>query len=155
MARNVIVLNNPVLKLADTQLALATATAYECQVTSAVITPQPVYNTVPSTGCAGASQSPGITGWQLDLAWLQDWGQTDSLSHYAYTNDGVAKWFSLTLDSIGMPTQTAEGQAYVSAGGYGGTFGDGSAAAATATWPCLDKPTVPAPAAVAESESAA
>jgi hypothetical protein len=155
MARNVIPLNNPILKLADSEAALATGVAYECQITSAVINPQPVYNTIPSTGCAGASESPGITGWQIDVTWLQDWGKTDSLSHYAYDNDTLPKWYSLTLDSIGMPGQAATGQAYISAGSYGGTFGDGSAPTSTAVWKCLDKPIVPAPLPLAESESAA
>ncbi len=145
MSRNVIVLNNPIVTFADDQAGLTTGEAYECQLTSAVLTPTPVYNTIPATGCAGASQSPGRTGWGLVVAWLQDWGSDPSLSWYAFENDTELKWYSVTLDSIGMPDQVATGQLYVSAGAYGGTFGDGSAAVATATWPCTDKPTIPAP----------
>src|SRR5262245_51134463 len=139
MARNVLVLNNPKFTAADTQLGLDTGDAFECQITSAAVTPAPVYNTIPATGCAGQSQSPGITGWQLDLAWLQDFGNDPSMSQFAFDNDGQPVWYRFTPDSVGQPTFTVEGQAYVASGAIGGTFGDGSAAAATATWPCLDK----------------
>jgi hypothetical protein len=146
MARTVIVLNAPVFKLADTEVGLTAGTAYECQLTSATITANPQFNTIPSTGCAPSSQSPGRTQFQLDLAWLQDWtAAAGGLSGYAYTNDTEPKWFSFSLD--GGATVVATGEVYVVAGGYGGTFGDGSAAAATATWPCLDKPDIALPAA--------
>lgn len=147
MPRTALVLNNPIFKLADTEVGLTAGTAYECQLTSAAITPQPQMNTIPSTGCAPATQSPGRTQWQLDMAWLQDWSASGGgLSGYAYTNDTLPMWFSLALDSVGAPTVVATGQVYVVAGAYGGTFGDGSAAAATATWPCLDKPDITLPA---------
>lgn len=145
MPRNVITLNNPTVTFADTEAGLDAGDPFQCQITSAVLTPQPVYQTVPATGCAGASQSPGITGWQLDVAWLQDWGSDPSMSRYAFDNDGLRKWFSITLDSIGLPDVEATGELYVAAGAYGGTFGDGSAAVATATWPLLAKPEIPAP----------
>ena len=142
MAREALILNNPTVVLAATQAGLDAGDAFECQITSAVLTPTPVYQTIPSTGCAGASQSPGLTGWGFVVGWLQDWGADPSMSQYAFDNDGVSKWYSFTLDSIGLPETVATGQAYVSAGAYGGTFGDGSAAAATATWPGLAKPTI-------------
>jgi hypothetical protein len=150
VARTVITLNNPILKLADDQAGLAASTdVFECQLTSAMITASPVFNTIPATGCAPASQSPGRTGYSLDLAWLQDWTAAGGgLSGYAFANDGLPKWFSFTLDSVGAPTVVATGQVYVVAGGFGGTFGDGSAAATTATWPCVDTPDI-TPAAVA------
>jgi hypothetical protein len=147
MARTVITLNNPIFKLADDEASLATGEAFECQLTSAVITANPVFNTIPATGCAPATQSPGRTGYQLDLAWLEDWtASAGGLSGYALENDGAAKWFSFALDSVGAPTVVATGQCYVVAGGFGGTFGDGSAAATAATWPLLDAPTVTTPA---------
>lgn len=147
MARTIVVLNHPVLKVAATQAGLASGTAYECQITAATITANPQFNTIPATGCAPSVQSPGLTQYQLDLAWLQDWTASPAggLSGYALANDGKAVWFSLALDSVGAPTVVATGQAYVTPGAYGGTFGDGSAAAATATWPMLDKPTVVTP----------
>ena len=139
MSRNVIVLNNPVVKLAATEAELTTSDAFECQITSAILTPTPVYQTIPATGCAGASQSPGLTGWAIQAGWLQDWGSDPSLSYFAYDHDTELMFYSLTLDSIGLPDQVATGQCYMSAGAYGGTFGDGSAAVATATWPCTSR----------------
>jgi hypothetical protein len=146
MPRSVITINNPVFKLADTEAALTGGTAYECQLTSASITPVPTSQTIPSTGCSPASTSPGRTGFTLDLAWLQDWTKpSGGLSGYAYLNDTELAWFSLQLDSDDA-TVLAKGQVFVVAGAYGGTFGDGSAAAAAATWPCLDKPVITVPA---------
>ena len=58
---------------------------------------------------------------------------------FAFENDGEAVWFELIPDSD-VPTDKLTGQAYCSAGDYGGTFGDGSAADATATWPLVNKP---------------
>ena len=144
MSRNVIVLNNPIVTFADTEAGLTTGDPFQCQLTSAVLTPTPVYQTIPATGCAGASQSPGLTGWGFVVSWLQDWGSDPSMSQYAFDNDTLPKWYSFTLDSIGLPDTVATGELYVSAGAYGGTFGDGSAATATATWPCLAKPAITA-----------
>ena len=101
MPREAITLNNPTFKVADTELGLASGTAYECQITSAVLTPQPVTNTIPATGCAPQAQSPGRTGWQLNLAWLEDWftAAGGGLSSFAYDNDGMPTWYELTLDT--------------------------------------------------------
>lgn len=145
MPRTVITLNNPTFKLADTEAGLSAGAAYECQLTQAIIAPQPVFNTIPATGCAPATQSPGRTGYQLELAWLQDWSAPGGgLSGYAFENDGTSKWFELVPDAADA-TVKATGQCYVVAGGFGGAFGDGSAAATTSTWPCLDKPVITTP----------
>jgi hypothetical protein len=143
--------NNPTVVIAATQAELDTAPAVECQITSAMLTPQPVYNTVPATGCAGASQSPGRTGFQLDLAWLQDWTIEDGLSRYAYDNDASSAWVRIIHDSTVLAANQVdmEGQFFVAAGGFGGTFGDGSAGATTAAWPAVDKPTITTPAPIA------
>jgi len=148
MARTLLILTNPTLRVADTEAGLLTGEAFECQITSAVLTPQPTTQTIPATGCAPATQSPGKTGYNLDLAWLQDWNAPGGgLSGYAFQHDGDSKWFELVPDKNATTEKvTATGQAYVVAGGLGGTFGDGSAAATTATWPCLDKPTIDVPA---------
>lgn len=146
MARTVITLNRPILKLADDEASMATGDAYECQLTSATITANANFQAIPATGCAPAAQSPGASSWQLDLAWLQDWtAPAGGLSGYAYTNDTLPKFFSFTLDT-GDPTVVATGEVYVVAGAYGGVFGDGTPASATATWPALDKPDIALPA---------
>jgi len=156
MARSVLILNNPTFKVAATQAGLTTGKAYECQLISAAVTPVSNMNTIPATGCAPASQSPGRSSWQLDLAWLEDWtASLGGLSGFAYTNDTAMTWFQLVADSVGNPTVTCTGQAYVVAGAYGGTFGDGSPAQTSATWPCLDKPVIVLPATFAADEEAA
>lgn len=143
MPRTVITLNNPVVKLADDELGLTTGEAFECQITSAVLTASANYQTIPATGCAPSAQSPGRTSYALDVSWLQDWtAPAGGLSNYAYTNDGLPKWFEFTADSVGAPTVKATGQLYMAAGSYGGSFGDGSPAVSTSSWPCVDTPDI-------------
>jgi hypothetical protein len=143
MPRTVIVLNNPIVKLADTQAGLTAGTAFECQITSAAVTASANYQTIPATGCAPQAQSPGRTSFSFDVAWLQDWTAAGGgMSQYAMDNDGLPKWFEFTADSVGAPTVKATGQVYVAAGSYGGTFGDGSPATSTSSWPCLDTPVI-------------
>lgn len=155
MARTILPLNNPILKVADTEAGLTAGTAYECQLTLAAIQPAAQFNTIPATGCAPSVQSPGRTQFTLHLEWLQDWTAAGGgLSGYALENDGQAIWFSYALDSVNDPTVVATGEAYVTPGDYGGTFGDGSAAAATADWPMLDKPSVVTPAAAVATAEA-
>jgi hypothetical protein len=140
------VLNNPILKVATSQAGLSAGQAVECQVTSAIVTAQPKFNTIPATGCAGETQSPGLTGWQLELSWLQDWsaGTPGGLSWFALQNDGKSVWFELTPNSTDA-TKKLTGNAYCTAGSYGGEFGTGAPATSDATWPLIAAPTVPAP----------
>jgi hypothetical protein len=153
MARSALILNNPTLKLAATEAGLAAGDAFQCQVTSARLTPQPTYQSIPSTGCAPSSQSPGRTGWQFDVAWLDDWGVDPSLSQYCLDHDTEPTWYEFVADTVQYPNLKATGQVYLAPGGYGGTFGDGSAAASTATWPCLDVPDITNTVALAADET--
>lgn len=147
MARTVMKFTTPTLRVALTEGDLATGLAIECQVTSALVQAQPQYQTIPATGCAPAAQSPGQTGWQLVLNWLQDWtagDETVSFSAWAFEHDGEQVWFEL-IPTTGDATTSIKGTGFAVAGDFGGTFGDGSAATATATWPLLAKPTVVTP----------
>lgn len=149
MPREAMIWNNPTVKAATTQEGLETAPALECQITQAMLTPAPVFNTIPSTGCAGASQSPGLTGWGLDLAWLQDWTkpEAESLSWFGWNNDAAPVWVQIIPDDTAANPLELVGQFYAVSGGFGATFGDGSAAATTASWPALSKPAIAAVAA--------
>ena len=153
MPREVMVLTNPTLKVADTQAGLAAGTAYECQVTSAVISTNVTMNTIPATGCAGASQSPGAPGYQLDLAWLQDWSAAGGgLSGWAWAHKMSRAWVQLIPDEADVAVK-AEGEVWVVPGQFGGTFGDGSAAPATASWAFVNEPAItPAPVAMAAAD---
>jgi hypothetical protein len=150
------VFTNPTLKVAATQAGLTAGNAYQCQVTSAVISTTAAFNTIPATGCAGASQSPGAPAFQLDIAWLQDWTASPGggLSGWAWTNKGLAMWVEIVPDPTGAPTVKAQAQCWIVAGQFGGTFGDGSAGPANATWPCLNAPTI-TPATLLADEAAA
>lgn len=152
MPRTVMVFNSPTLKVADTQANLATGDAYECQVTSAVIATNVSFNTIPATGCAGASQSPGAPGYQLDIAWLQDWSAPGGgLSGWAWANKTKPMWVQI-IPNAADATVKAEGEVYVVPGQFGGTFGDGSAGPANATWPFVGEPDI-TPAVVVASEA--
>lgn len=153
MARTVMIFNNPIFKLATTQAGLTAGTAYQCQLTRAEVVASPNFNTIPATGCVPATQSPGLSSWELQIDWLEDWSASlGGLSAFAYTNDGKPMWYELTADAA-TPTTKATGQCYVTSGSFGGTFGDGSAADTTGTWPCVDKPVITFPSTLAATEA--
>jgi hypothetical protein len=158
MARTLMQWTRPTVKIATTQAGLTAGLAVECQINSAMVTAVPATVTIPATGCAPATNAPGATGWQLDLAWLQDWAagdDTESLSRFAFEHDTEAVWVQMIPNAADATNSPMTGQFFVVSGGYGGTFGDGSAAATTATWPALDKPTVgPAVVTVAADDEA-
>lgn len=147
MSRTIEQWTRPTVKIATTEAGLTTGTAIECQLNSAVLTSVPSTVTIPATGCAGATNAPGTTGWQLDLAWLTDWSAGDdtvSLSRFAFLHDTEAVWVEMTPNPTDATDSVLTGQFFCVSGGYGGTFGDGSAAATTATWPAVDKPAISA-----------
>jgi len=138
----VIIVTNAKVMLGDTQADVTPGTgtgdAFECQVTSAAINATPNLQQVPATFCAPASQAPAATSFELALTWLQDWTVADGLSMWAFTNDTLTKWFSLTLEGATEPS--AVGEVRVVAGSYGGDAG--TPLTATQTWPCVNKPTI-------------
>jgi len=146
MARDVMIWNKPTVRLALTEAELAAGVVVECQITKAELVPQPVYATIPATGCAGATQSPGLTGFNLELAWLQDWTKPadESLSRFAWDNDGLPVWVEMLPNKDDL-TVSMIGQFFATSGGFGATFGDGSAAATDATWPAVSKPDITSP----------
>lgn len=149
MPRVVETWNHPTVVIAKTQAELDTAPTMECQLTAANLVPVPAFTPIASTGCEGAGQSPGRTAFNLDMAWLTDWTKPadESLSRFAWDNDATAAWVRIVHDStaaVGAEVDM-EGQFFVTTGGYGGTFGDGSAGAATASWPAVSKPTITSP----------
>jgi hypothetical protein len=139
----VIVITDAILKLSDDEAGLTTGTTtYECQVTSAAINATPNLQQVPATFCAPASQVPAATGYELAVTWLQDWtAPGGGLSMYAFDNDTLTKWFSLSLSPTDPPL--AKGQLRMVAGSYGGDAG--TPLTATQTWPLVNKPDITAP----------
>lgn len=145
MPRTVMVWTNPTVKVATTEAGLTAGTAVECQVTSAVLTPSTTYATIPATGCSGPTQSPSQTGHALDLAWIQDWQNAAGLSRFAWDNDALPVWVEVTPNAADATGSVLTGEFFCASGGYGGTFGDGSAAVATASWPAVNKPDISGP----------
>lgn len=145
MPRTAMVWTRPTVKVATTQAGLAAGEAVECQITSAVLTPATSYSTIPATGCSAASQSPSATAYSLDLAWLQDWSDDPGLSRFAWDNDALPVWVQVIPNAADATGSVMEGEFFCASGGYGATFGDGSAAATTASWPAVDKPTIGGP----------
>jgi len=154
MALTIIPINAPIFKVAADEAGLTTGAAYECQLTLAEIAATPNMKDVPATGCAGASQTPGLSSWALNLNWLQDWTAAGGgLSGYCFDNETNEAWFSLQLDADDA-TVVATGHGWVVSGSYGGAIG-GDPAPATASWPLIEKPDIvfPAPVGTAEAEA--
>ena len=136
--------------------------AYDCQVVSAALIPQPRLQTVAATFCAGEAQAPGATGWQLDVRVLQDWSaDATSFTWWSIDHDAELCDFELVLDTgvvaPGDDAVTMNGQAYVVAFQFGGDAG--TPLEATQTWPMPAKPIkgayVPLPLADVEREAPA
>jgi hypothetical protein len=136
----IISIKNASVKFAATQAGLATAPDFTCQVISAAINAVPNLQTVPATYCEGQTQVPAVTGWQLALTWLQDFGAAGSMSQYMFDNDATLQWFSITPTNVGsgLAVPAASGQCYVVAGAYMGAAG--APLQASATCPVPTKP---------------
>lgn len=140
MAQTVLVIKNATFKLASSQGALTSAPDYQCQIVSAAVNAVPKLQTVPATFCAPESQAPASTGWEVAITALQDWGATNSLSEFLFNNDATSKWFQIAPNQPDAPKM--EGQCWLVAGSYMGDAG--TPLTATATFPCLAKPTLTA-----------
>ena len=125
-------------KLADDEAGLTAGDAYSCQITAATVSAQAKLLTVPATMCSPESQSASASGWNLDVGYLQDWGDTGSLSQYLFDNDGSAKAFEIKPTDPAMPT--ISGTCWVVSGAYGGDMG--ANLVATVTMPLTNKPTI-------------
>lgn len=149
------VITNASLKFADSQAALTTAPDFQCQVNSAAINANANLQTVPATFCAGESQVPAASGYELALTYLQDWtvAAGAGISFYLWDNDAAAKYFSLSLaGTTGPPLAT--GQCRIVAGTYGGDAG--TPLQADVVLPIQGKPTITKPTALmAEDEEVA
>lgn len=153
-ASTVIIITDAHLLLGDTAADVVPGTgtgdAFECQLTQASINANPNLQTVPATFCNAESQAPAATGFELAITWLQDWTVADGLSFYAFTNDTLEKYFSLTLNDSTTPVAT--GQVRIVAGAYGGEAA--TPLTADAVWPCVAKPTITPPAATLAAQAA-
>ena len=97
-----------------------TAVSFECQVTSGAVIATPTPLTVPATGCEGPSTRQAASSYTLNIAFLQDWGATDSLSQFLWDNQLEDADFELSVGATPIPIAT--GVCQLVAGDYGGDF---------------------------------
>jgi hypothetical protein len=113
---------------------------YACQVTDIVLEPTQNTTTTPGTYCAAPHDSPGASSWAIVISFLQDWGNTPSLSEFTFTNDGALCDFEFTsANPASVPDMS--GQVFVTATAFGGPAGE-AWAVTTQRWPCNAKPTL-------------
>lgn len=125
------------------ELALTTITplvAYTCQIVNFALEPSQNLSPTPGTYCQAPHDTPGLSSWDIVISFLQDWGNTPSLSKFTYDNDGELIDFEFTSDNpTAVPSMT--GTAYVTATAFGGDAGS-VWQVTTQRWPCKVKPTL-------------
>jgi hypothetical protein len=143
LPRQANIINEATVKFADDEAGLAAADTYNCVVTGAGFTVQPNLIDIPATGCAGATQQAAASGWQLEMAWLQDWQSPGGgLSGYMFENDSLQKWVHVEPTNPALPAATAE--VTIVSGPVYGEFG--ALLVATATCTAAAKPALTLPA---------
>lgn len=126
------------LRFAATQVGLASGTVFTDQVYAFQVKPSANLSDIPATFGAAAGQAAAASSWELEISYLQDWGNgATSVSKYLYDNDGGLVWFK--FDPAGATEDAFEGQVYVRAGAYGGAASENWVD--TITMPCPAKPT--------------
>lgn len=95
---------------------------YSCQVTEARITASANTTDIDATFCEPASSINVPSSFTLELNGLQDWGDAESFSEYAFINDAEQVMFALYLDGTNEPSAT--GTCSMAAGDFGGVAGE-------------------------------
>jgi len=115
---------------------------YGCQVTNIVLEPTQNNTTTPGTYCNAPHDTPGASSWAMVISFLQDWGNTPSLSEFTLTNDGALCDFEFTsANPAAVPSMS--GSCYVTATAFGGDPG-AAWQVTTQRWPLLEPPTLTA-----------
>lgn len=89
-----------------------------CQVRGFTITSTAVTQPIPATLCAGAGVYAQPSTFSLSLEYMQDWGNTASLSELLNDNDGEPIFFNFVPDAVEVPS--ASGSCFAVAGDFGG-----------------------------------
>jgi hypothetical protein len=126
-----------------------TLTDHHCQVTDAAAVATAKTETQPATLCQPEADIVTDIKWSLRLGALQDWGQADSLSDWAFDNGGKLMAFAIEGLSPAATPRGMKGLAYVIPGDFAGVAGP--PLTWSQTWPCSVPPVryAPAPAALA------
>jgi len=115
---------------------------YGCQVTNIMLEPTQNMTTTPGTYCAAPHDTPGASSWALVISFLQDWGNTPSLSEFVFTNDGALCDFEFTSSNPDT-VPSMSGSCFVTATAFGGDPG-AAWQVTTQRWPMQEPPTLTA-----------
>ena len=122
---------------------------YACQITDIVVEPTQNNTTTPGTYCGAPHDTPGASSFAVVISFLQDWGNTPSLSQFTFDNDGALCDFEFTSTNPDT-VPSCSGSAYVTATAFGGPAG-AAWAVTTQRWSLNAKPTITPPVALLES----
>jgi hypothetical protein len=126
------------IKFADNSAGIAAGVEQGFQIIDFKVVPKPNLSSAAGTYGAPPSDVPGASSFGLVIAYFQDWGTTNSLSEYLFTNDGVLKFFRIDPATAGV--KGMEGPCYIVAGAFAGAAGGNWID--TANMPCPIKPTL-------------
>lgn len=126
------------IKFADNSAGIAAGIEQGFQILDFSVVPKTNMSSAAGTYGAPPTDVPGASSFGLVVAYFQDWGITNSLSEYLFTNDGVLKFFR--IDPVNTGVKGMEGQCYIVAGKYAGAAGGNWMD--TANLPCPVKPTL-------------
>jgi len=110
---------------------------FECQISNFVISSSAQSVTVPPTYCDGGSTAARPSQFSVQMTYMQDWGETVSLSELLWDEDGNLLYFS--FEPTDTTAGTWAGTCYAVAGDVGGE-GQGLWVS-TDDLPCDVKPT--------------
>ena len=111
---------------------------YECAVGNFVVTASPNLIPIPATLCIGPGNASQPSSWSCSITYMQDWGETLSLSQLLFDADGTELFFEFTPNDTTVPS--CAGSFSAVAGDYGGE-GQGLWTN-TSDLPMQDKPTI-------------
>ena len=92
--------------------------AFECQISNFVITSSPNSISIPATYCAGQSTKAQPSSFAVSMTYMQDWGETASLSELLFNNDGSLLYFE--FEPTDTTAGTWNGTCWAVAGDIGG-----------------------------------
>ena len=120
-----------------------TADNFQCQVVTARVNATANLAEVAATFCQGATQTPGLSSFEVELSGLQDWTVADGLSMFLFDNDGLPGWMKITLPN--KEPGSAQASIVCKVGFVAGSFGGEAGTALTfeaGPFPVQGKPAV-------------
>ncbi len=115
---------------------------FQCQVGAFTVTASSNLQPVPATLCSGPSQAASASSFSCMITYLQDWGETISLSQLLWDNDAKKIYFKYVPED--NTVSSIEGACWSVAGDYGG---EGAGLWVNSSdMPCTDKPVITPPA---------